>query len=153
MTPWRDWFLARLGWTEFTHDKDLSMGWPLVGLPQFRTVIGSDHAWCGMSLATALHSCDYSIPYSAAWAPVWDHYGTKIDWKKNGIPLAAIVRIRHVGGGAHVTTADRTHAPGETILDALGGNQQDAIRVSRFDIRGNALGHDEIVSVAMPIKI
>jgi hypothetical protein len=152
LTPWRDWFLARLGWTEFNHDKELSLGWPLVGLPGYKTVIGPDHAWCGMSLATALHSCGFKIPNSAAWAPVWDHYGTPIDWKTKGIPMGAIIRIRHPGGGAHVTTANRDHAPGEMLIDCLGGNQGDSIKVSRFDVEGNAHGHDEIASVCWPVE-
>lgn len=155
--PWRDWFIARKGWTEFDHDKELSKGWPLCKL-NYTTVIGAIHAWCGMSLATALHSCGYAIPNDAAWAPNWDGYGTAIDWKKKGIPKGAIVRIKHattdVHGvhDAHVTTADRDHAPGETILDALGGNQGDSIKVSRFSVAGNAHDQDEIMWVGWPVK-
>ncbi len=152
-TPWRDWFLARKGWTEFNHDKELSKGWPIVGLAQFHTVIGKAHAWCGMSLATALHEDGFAIPHGAAGAANWDHYGTPIAWKTEGIPQGAIVRIRHKDGGAHVTTADRDHKPGEDILDALGGNQGDSIKVSRFDVSGNAHGHDEIVYVGWPVKV
>lgn len=149
--PWRDWFITRKGWTEYNHDKELSKGWPLVGLPQFHTVIGSTHAWCGMSLATALHANGYAIPKGAAGAQNWDHYGTAIDWKKNGIPKGAVIRIRHVSG-AHVTTADRDHAPGELIIDCLGGNQHDSINVTRFNVSGNAHGHDEIAYVGWPVK-
>lgn len=151
-TPWRDWFVARKGWTEYDHDAELSKGWPLVGLPQYKSVIGTVHAWCGMSLATALNSCGYKIPKGAAGAVNWDGYGTSVSWKKNGIPKGAVVRIKHKGGGAHVTTADRDHAPGEDILDALGGNQGDSIKVSRFDVSGVARGHDEIVYVGIPVK-
>ncbi len=143
--------MARLGWTEYNHDKELSMGWPIVGL-NYHTVIGAAHAWCGMALATALHSNGYAIPKGAAGAQHWDHYGTPIDWKKDGIPMGAIVRIRHAHGGAHVTTANRDHHPGETILDALGGNQGDSIKVSRFDVEGNKHGHDEIAWVGWPVK-
>lgn len=144
--------MERVGWTEFNHDKELSLGWPLVGLPQFKTVIGSDHAWCGMSLATALHSCGYAIPHSAAWAPVWDHYGTPIDWKTVGIPQGAIVRIRHANGGAHVTTLDQAYPPNPGFIACLGGNQGDSIKVSIFDVEGNAHGHDEIAAVRWPVK-
>ncbi len=149
--PWRKWFSDRLGWTEFNHDKELSAGWPLVGLPQYHTVIGMAHAWCGMALATALSSAGYAFPKSAAGAHNWDHYGTAIDWKTHGIPLGAVVRIKHHTGGAHVTTADRNHSAGETILDALGGNQGDSIRVSRFNVSGNHAGHDEIMWVGWPV--
>lgn len=150
--PWRDWFLARKGWTEFDHDAELSKGWPLVGLPQYKTVIGVSHAWCGMSLATALNANGFKIPKGAAGATNWDKYGTAIDWRIKGIPQGAVVRLKHVGGGAHVTTADRDHAVGETILDALGGNQGDSIKVSRFDVSGNLHGHDQIMWVGWPVK-
>lgn len=150
--PWRDWFLSRLGWTEFDHDAELSKGWPLVKLPQFHTVIGILHAWCGMSLATALHACGYKIPAGAAGAQNWDGYGESIDWKKNGIPRGAVVRIRHHTGGAHVSTADRDHAPGEQVAQLLGGNQGNGIRVSVFNVSGVANGHDEVAYVGWPVK-
>ncbi len=154
MTPlieWRDWFLARLGWTEFNHDAELSKGWVLCGL-NYTTVIGAQHAWCGMSLATALHANGYAIPKSAAWAAAWDKYGTPIDWKTHGIPKGAIVRIKHVTG-AHVTTANRDHHAGEMILEALGGNQHDSINVTTFNVSGNAKGHDQIAHVCWPTKV
>ncbi len=150
--PWRGWFLARLGWTEFDHDKELSLGWPLVGLPQYHTVIGSEHAWCGMSLATALHSCGYPYPKGAAGAANWIHFGHAIDWKTTGIPLGAIIVIRHVSGAHHVTTANRSHSAGEKLAECLGGNQGNAIKVSTFNVSGNVHGHDEIVYVGMPLK-
>lgn len=150
--PWRDWLVYRKGWTEFDHDKELSKGWPLVGLPQYTTVIGTEHAWCGMVLATALNEYGYKIPHGAAGAANWDHYGTPVEWKKFGVPKGAIVRIRHAGGGAHVTTSDRDHEAKETILDALGGNQSNAINVTRFNVSGNANGHDEIIYVGWPVK-
>lgn len=150
--PWRDWFLSRLGWTEFNHDAELSKGWPLVGLPQYHTVIGVAHAWCGMSLATALHSAGYKIPVGAAGAANWDSYGTRIDWKLKGIPRGAIVRIRHFTGGAHVTTANRFHEAHPLTLEALGGNQADSIKVSVFDVSGNSNDRDQIMHVCWPVK-
>jgi hypothetical protein len=151
-TPWRDWFIARLGWTEYNHDKELSKGWPLVGLPGYHTVIGAAHAWCGMSLATALHANGYAIPHGAAGAANWKGYGTVIDWKANGIPTGALVVIRHFTGGHHVTTANRNHHAGEQTLEALGGNQGDSIKVSNFNVSGNAHDHDQIEYVGWPVK-
>ncbi len=152
LTPWRDWFLARKGWTEFDHDAELSKGWPLVGLPQYKSVIGVVHAWCGMSLATALHAHGYAIPKGAAGAQNWDHYGTPIDWKKDGIPKGAIVRIKHFTG-AHVTTADGVHNPNPMRLQALGGNQHDSINVTTFNVSGNQFGYDQIAYVGWPVKL
>lgn len=152
-TPWRTWLLSRKGWTEFDHDKELSKGWPLVGLPQYTTVIGTSHAWCGMVLATALHAFGYKIPHGAAGAANWIRSGTPIEWKRIGIPRAANVVIRHKDGHYHVTTADRDHTPGETVLEALGGNQNNSVNVTNFNVSGNAHGHDEIVYVGWPVKV
>lgn len=151
--PWYDWFVQRKGWNEKNdaNDKELSKGWKIVGL-NYTNIDGASHAWCGMSLATALHNNGYKIPHGAAGAAHWDGYGTLIDWKKDGIPKGAIVRIEHAKGGAHVTTAYRDHKPGEDILDALGGNQGDSIKVSRFDVSGNKHGHDEIKWVCWPVR-
>ncbi len=153
MMPWRDWFLARKGWNEKNeaNNKALSKGWSIVGLG-FHDINGAVHAWCGMSLATALHENGFKIPHGAAGAANWDNYGIPIDWKKGGIPQGAVVRIKHAHGGAHVTTADRDHMPSEDVLDALGGNQGDSIKVSHFDVSGNAHGHDQIEWVGWPVK-
>ncbi len=149
--PWRQWFLERFGWTEFNHNAELAKGWPLVGLPQYKSVIGKTHAWCGMALATALHSCGLTIAKGAAGAANWSGYGTSIGWRHVGIPQGAIVVIRHFHGGHHVTTADRDHKVGEAVLQALGGNQHDSINVTHFNVSGNHAGHDEIIYVGWPI--
>ena len=141
--PWREWFLARLGWTEFDHDGELSKGWHLTkDCKGYKTVIGLEHAWCGMSLATALNSCGYAYPVACESAAAWRGYGTPIDWKARGIPKGAVVVVR--GESFHVATADRDHDPAPAYVDLLGGNQDNAIKVKR-DRR-------EIVYVGWPVK-
>lgn len=150
--PWRDWFIQRIGWTEFDHDTELSKGWPLTNAcKDYKTVIGVDHAWCGMSLASALNSGGYRYPKACEAAASYDDYGTEIDFRTNGIPLGAIVTIEHYNGGRHVTTANRYHSPGEKVLSGLGGNQDDAIDVKSFFLDTKVKGHDRIVSVRWPV--
>lgn len=146
-TPWRDWFKARLGWTEFDHDHELSKGWKYTHhCKHYTSVIGADHAWCGMSLATALTENGYKIPVNCESAAGWIGYGTKI---VGAFPKGAVVVIQHHTGGHHVTTANRDHKNGEAILEALGGNQNSSIKVSNF-IRSPE--HDKIVWVGWPVK-
>lgn len=146
--PWRTWFLERLGWTEFDHDKELAKGWKATGL-DYKTVIGTKYAWCGMSLATGLLGGGYKIPKSSFRAAAWDGYGIKVDFQKVGIPKGAVVTIRHNSGGRHVTTANRDHSPGEKVLEALGGNQGNAINVTKYSLKP---GHDTVVWVGLPTK-
>lgn len=135
-TPWLDWFKARIGWTEFTHDKELSKGWKLTKhCKNFTTVIGKIHSWCGMSLATALNSCGYKYPPQCETAFHWKEYGTPIDWKRVGIPKGAIIVFDH----SHVALSFRDHKPGEQVAECLGGNQSNAIRVTKYDINDNPI--------------
>lgn len=147
-TPWRQWFLDRLGWTEFDHDKELSEGWKYTNVPSYKTVIGSIYAWCAMSLDTALAVNGYKYSHDAA-AISFIGVGTSVDWKSIGIPLAAFVVIEHATGGHHVTTANRTHKAGEMVLEALGGNQNNEICVETFDV---SPGHHKILYVGYPVK-
>jgi len=146
--PWRDWFLDRLGWTEFSHDKELSKGWKYCGL-SYTSVIGRTHAWCGMSLATGLIEAGYAIPKGSAGARNWDKYGTPIDFKKDGIPMGAIVTLKHNKGNRHVTTANRNHKPGEDVVECLGGNQQNSVNVTKYSLKP---GKDTLIAVRWPIK-
>ncbi|MGZ3796484.1 MAG: transglycosylase SLT domain-containing protein [Pseudobdellovibrionaceae bacterium] len=141
-TPWRDWFIGRKGWSEFSHDKELSKGWSLTkNCKNFKTVIGKEHAWCGMSLATALNSCGYKIPEQCETALKWKEYGTPIDWKIKGIPKGAIVVL----ATSHVTTSDKNHAPGEYVVNCLGGNQGNSINVTNYSL-------SNVAAVRWPVK-
>lgn len=151
--PGRKWFLDRLGWTEYDHDAELSKGWVLTHYcKDYKTVIGTEHAWCGMSLATALHSDGYSYALDCEAASAWDDYGIAVDWKRLGIKLGDIICIRHASGGRHVTTAYRDHAIGELVADCLGGNQGDSICVKRYQLNPAVESHDTIVAVRRPVK-
>lgn len=148
--PWRQWFLDRLGWSENNpaQDAELSKGWQYTHeCKGFTTCAGDEHAWCGMSLATALHACGLTYPEDCESADAWDGYGALLDWKTGGIPIGAVVVINHNAGGFHVSTANRDHKPGEQVYEALGGNQSDSINVTTF-----ALSKNKIVWVGWPVE-
>ncbi len=151
--PWREWFKQRIGWTEFDDDKELSKGWVLTkNCKNYTTVIGNDQAWCGMSLASALNSSGYSYPVECEAAASYRSYGTAIDFDQNGIPLGAIVVIKHISGSYHVTTANRIHKAGEKVVEGLGGNQSNSINVTTFQLDPQNPKHDTIAAVRWPAK-
>lgn len=141
MPPWIEFGLKRLGWTEFDHDEELSKFWPMVGLPQFKTVIGTTHAWCGKEAAEWLYSCGLTFPKGAAGAANWEGYGESCDYI-----CGAVLPIRHAGGGRHVTFflywIDRENK----IAACLGGNQSNGVRISVINISGNKNKHDEVMT-------
>lgn len=151
-TPWMDWFHTRLGWTEFDHDQELSKGWKLTKhCGDFTTVIGATHAWCGMSLATALNSCGYSYPAECESADSYIGYGTPIiDWVKNGIPKGAVIVLRHQDGNHHVAVANSCDLlNGVGIIHTLGGNQHNGINIMMWPI---GKSHEQISYVGWPVK-
>lgn len=132
---------SRLGWTEFNHDKEIAKDWPLVGLPQYKTVIGTSHAWCGLACAVALHSGGIKPPKGAAGAKNWENFGEPCEWI-----CGAFLPIRHPGGGRHICCflywIDRENK----IAACIGGNQSNAYSIARYNLSGNAKGHDEVVT-------
>lgn len=140
MPKWIEFMFAREGWTEFDHDKELSKDWPLVGL-DYKTVIGTSHAWCGMEAYAALHFAGYKGPRGAAGAANWRTWGDSCEWL-----CGAALPMRHASGGAHITFflawADRL----KKLALCIGGNQNNAVRVSLYNLSGNRNGHDEVVN-------
>lgn len=118
--------------------------WAKSGLPNFKGLVGSARAWCGLFIFMGLVVAGYKTPVNSFRAKAWDGYGHAIDWKKNGIPKDAIIRINSSGNcsaasGNHVTTAngDCTAATlnktGATI-GAYGGNQASMAKVSIYKV-------------------
>lgn len=125
-TPWLDWFIDRLGWTEYTHDKELSKGWALSKYcKNYKTVIGKEHSWCGISGAMAMQSCGYKYPLQCETAFEWIKYGTPIDWKKDGIPRGAIIVLKE----SHLCFCFEDHKPGPQPIKRIGGNQNSSVNV------------------------
>lgn len=149
-TPWRQWFLDRLGWTEFDHDKELSQGWQYTNVPNYKTVVGSVYAWCAESLGLALIVNGYTSSHDAS-ALSYVTYGTEVLYLKSGIPMGAIVVIEHASGGHHVTTANRDHKVGELVVEGLGGNQDNEICVEKFVIDPKVQEHHKVLAVRWPV--
>lgn len=116
--------------------------WKYVGLPQFTSIVGSARAWCGLFVATALISVGVHYQKDGAGAKNWDKFGVAIDWKKDGIPRGAIVRINHgancsSGSGNHVAFSDGDCAPADLKSGSIrlfGGNQSDQANVTAFPV-------------------
>ena len=135
-----------LGKSEYdsAFNKYLSSFWKIVGLPHYKTIIGSSFAWCALFIA-AMNSetgLEYMSKYGAA-ARTWANYGQAIDWKKDGIPQGAVIHINSrscsSGSGNHVTfsdsacTAATVNTPGATFV-GMGGNQSNQVRRSNYSM-------------------
>lgn len=134
------------GKTEFDSkfNKYLSGFWALVGLPSYKTIIGTSFAWCGLFIFAMQTEVGMKAIGDAAAAISWSRYGQPVDWKKNGIPKSAVVRINHNGNcksssGNHVTYADgdctseELSKPGATF-PGFGGNQGNTVKRSSYSV-------------------
>lgn len=136
--PWMDFMLARLGWTEFDHDKELSKYWHYSGM-SYTSVIGAEHAWCIMIGNAAYEVSGFKgsgRPDAASGA----HIGTDSDYV-----YGAGLAIRHANGKHHWTYFHHWVDQANRIAACLGGNQGNAINISNFNLSGNAHGHDEVM--------
>lgn len=137
-TPWMDFMIARDGWTEFDHDKELSQYWHFSGL-DYTTVIGAEHAWCIM-IGNAAYETNGYKGSGRADAASGVHIGTDC-----GFIYGAGLPIRHKDGSHHWSFFDHWVDEGARIAALRGGNQGNAINVSHYNLSGNAKGHDEVV--------
>lgn len=146
--PWMDWMKARNGWTEFDHDQELSQYWKFAGLPQYKTVIGTAHAWCALTINAALHDTGFK-GNNRADALSFEKYGTPCEYT-----FGAIIPMRHASGGSHVTFFDHWVDEVNRVAACFGGNQGDALKISNFNLSGNKFGHDQCVSgPRWPLKV
>lgn len=144
-TPWLKWFNDRLGWTEFDHDKELSELWALSkNCKNYKTVIGKEHAWCGISAAGSLKFAGYAYPEDCESAFSYLKYGISVDYKKIGIPKGSALVFAH----SHVCFANRDHLPSETLIDCIGGNMDNMIKIKTYDIT-----KDPLAAVRQPVKV
>src|SRR5690606_28527590 len=139
--PWFWWAKQHEGKVETnsTFSKFMSGFWKFVGLPQFNTIAGNTFAWCGLFIASALISTNLSYQKDGAGAKNWDKYGQKIEWRVNGIPQGAIVRINSKGdcksaSGNHVTFANGDCTASDLLksgatFSGYGGNQGNAAKI------------------------
>jgi hypothetical protein len=115
------------------------------------TIATSTWAWCGFAIAVALSGASYDYQKNGEMAT----YGTVINWKQDGIPEGAIVRINHKldcssESSNHVSMANGDCAPGDltksgATIDLYGGNQGNTWKVSNYSAK-------EICNVRWPTK-
>jgi uncharacterized protein (TIGR02594 family) len=108
-----DWVEARLGWSERTHDRELSKGWQYAGHSTWKTIVGIERAWCAMFVNFALHETGYK-GNGRADAKSFKTYGTPCEDK-----YGAILVIQHANGRHHVTFRGRK--------GLCGGNQDNMV--------------------------
>lgn len=109
------------------------------------SIMGSANAWCGLFVAAALYGAGVTYKIDGYRAKNWDTFGAPIEWRINGIPSGAIVRLNHglncdSSKGNHVAfasgdcTADELKKSGATI-SLLGGNQSDRVKISNYSVK------------------
>ena len=99
-------------------------------------------AWCGLAVGAALMWGGMSWQKDGSLAKNWDKYGQAINWKVNGIPRGAIIRINHkadcnLESSNHVTFSDGDCAASDLLkagatFNGYGGNQSNTWKVSTF---------------------
>lgn len=132
----------------------LSGFWKKVGLPGYKTIIGTSFAWCGLFIAAMNSETGLEIVKGAAGAKNWAKSGVAIDWKVNGIPRGAVMHIDHdgdcKGGGNHVTFADGDCTVEDIAklkqVPGFGGNQGNTVKRSMYPTR-------DICAVRWPAEI
>lgn len=134
-------FDARMGWTEFTHNKQLSLGWKYTILKTYNSVIGRSNAWCMMIICYGLGSNGWKHPNSGL-AKALQTFARKhnvwINHKKMGIPKHALCQKNH-NGQNHVFLADEAISAEDcarvgATVPGKGGNQNDGINITVYPI-------------------
>lgn len=118
--------------------------WAKSGLPSFKGLVGASLAWCGLFGFMILYNTNYVTPKNSFRAKAWDGFGHAINWKTDGIPRGAFVRINSsgncsAGSGNHITTANGYCTASDltksgATFGGLGGNQQNKVKVSIYKV-------------------
>lgn len=135
--------------------KWLSGYWKKVGLPNYKTIVGSSFAWCAL-FVVAMQSDTGQKYIASAAARSHAKTGVEIEWKENGIPQGAVVHLNHSGNcssgsGNHVTFADGSCTPEQlakpgATFPGFGGNQGNQVKRSNYGVR-------EICAVRWPAEV
>jgi len=115
--------------------------WKKSGL-DFKGLVGSARAWCGVFIFMGMYVAGYMTPKNSFRAISWDGWGHSINWKVDGFPQGAVIRINSKGdcksaSGNHLTTANgyctsaSLNKVGATY-GGLGGNQANSVKVSIY---------------------
>ncbi len=122
--------------------KEVEPTWKKVGLPSFKGLAGSARAWCALILVFGLGKVGYDYSQITAAAKSVDKYCQEINWKVDGIPQGAFVRINHKSDCKSAPNNHTGLANGDctaqdllkpnAMISIFGGNQKDSMKVSTF---------------------
>jgi uncharacterized protein (TIGR02594 family) len=137
--PWMLWMRSHLLWSEENHDSQLASFWKYTN-HKANTCVGRENAWCSMMANAALIETGFKGTRDAA-ALSFKNYGTDA----GGLVPGCIVVIEHQDGSHHVTFLD--HIVDLQTIACLGGNQQNAVRISDYDVT-----KDKVIATRWPVK-
>lgn len=92
--------------------------WKKSGL-DFKGLVGSARAWCALFVFMGLTIWGFKTPINSFRAKAWDNWGHSIDWKKDGFPRGAIIRINHNGNCTSASNNHLTTARGDCTAEDL----------------------------------
>ncbi len=123
----------------------LSGFWGKLGLPNYKTIIGTSFAWCALFIAAMNSEVGQKyITQGGASAKRQGQIGVAVDWKKNGIPRGAVIYLDHEancdGKGSHITFADGSCSPQDVAkkdatFPGFGGNQGNTVKTSFYPVK------------------
>lgn len=125
-------------------NKYLSAFWGKVGLPNYKTIVGTSFAWCGLFIAAMNSEAGLEWIKNGAGARNWAKYGVEVEWKKNGIPRGAVIHINNKGNCSSGSSNHVTFADGDCTAEYLsksgatvpgyGGNQSNTVKRSAYSV-------------------
>lgn len=123
------WGAPKIGWTEFSHDAFWSQYWKISGLPSYKTVIGTKHAWCQLAVNAGLQAGGYKGTGRA------DAISTK-SWGKQADDwwFMSPIHIQHPGGGNHATFFLWWVDKSKGLAACMGGNQGNSWNITVYRI-------------------
>ena len=146
---WMSWMAKHEGMNEANNSRELAdLVWKHTTYTpgqKARTVTGKAFAWCAATVNAALENSGYKGNRSAA-AKSFVTFGKECEIKPG-----AVIVIRHKGGGHHVTFFHHWVNEKKKLMACLGGNQSNALRISVYDVSGNAHGADQVVASRWPV--
>jgi uncharacterized protein (TIGR02594 family) len=143
ISPWLTWLIKHQGQKEIPGVKHNLWIVNLFKFTSYKTN-KDETPWCAACINAALNLTGYKGTNSAA-AASFDKYGTETTLKPG-----AIITVRHANGGRHVTCLH--HIVDKHNIACIGGNQNNQVKISVYNISGNAKGHDELMGCRWPVK-
>lgn len=131
----------------------LSGYWKKVGLPNYKTIVGSSFAWCALFFF-AMNSDTGQNVIASAGAKKIGQSGYEINWKQNGIPQGAGVWKNSSScsssSGNHITWADgdctaEDLAKPKATWAGFGGNQADSVKRSIYCAKGDCGSSKDVI--------